>query len=121
MSNYDVTKIQELFKKHGITQFNVVNVCENDNGILIHVEPKETFAKYCRTKFPKRFKFKNDNELYEVEKFYINLGGTIKIVFILKKYGVILNVYSLYECEHLENFKTKYLDMTIDEIIEEDF
>lgn len=78
------------------------------------------FAEYCRKNFPKKFKFKSCNKVYEAEKFYINVNGIVKIVFALKKDGVILNIISLYECEHPELFGNDYLNLRIDEVIKED-
>lgn len=123
MIEYDITKIKQIFKEHDLFQFEVVNVYTNENGTLIHVRDmkKQTVAEYCRNKSPKRFIFKNNDDVYEVQKFYINVNSHVKIVFTLKKDDEILNVFSLYECENSNLFANDYLCLSIDDVIKEDF
>ena len=122
MTEYDITKIKQIFDEHGIFQFEVINVHTNDNDIFIHVKEciKQTVAEYCKKNVPKRFRFKNNNELYEVEKFYINVESHVKMVFVLKKDAVILNIFTLYECENSNLFANEYLHLSIDKVIKED-
>ena len=109
------------------------NPAYNSADYTLHLEPKaidsyntaaakkkQTVAEYCKNNFPKRFKFKNNGDVYEVQKFYINVNSHVKIVFTLQKDEKILNVISLYECEHPELFANNYLTMSIDEVIKED-
>lgn len=95
----------------------------SDSGEDINVRlkrKKQTFAEYCKKNLPKKFKFKNNDNVYEAEKFYINVNRDVKIVFVLKKNDKTLNVFSLYECEHPELFGIDYLNLRIDEVIKED-
>ena len=63
---------------------------------------------------------KNNDDVYEVQKFYINVNSNVKIVFTLKKDDEILNIFSLYECENSNLFANDYLELSIDEVIKED-
>lgn len=82
---------------------------------------KQTVAEYCRNNYPKRFIFKNNDDVYEVQKFYINENSNVKTVFTLKKDGEILDVFSLYECKNSNLFANNYLCLSIDNVIKEDF
>lgn len=122
MIKYEVDKIKQILEDNENFPFEVLNVTKDDNHFFIHVgENKKIFAEYCRNNFPKKFKFKSHNKVYEAEKFYINVDGHVKVVFVLKEDDVILNIFSLYECEHPELFANDYLNLSIDEVIKEDY
>ena len=122
MEDYNVSNMQRLFENGGIRDFVIRSVEFHDGLIKLSIEKKETISKYCKYHLPKYLKFKSKNDVYELEKFYvaINVCGPVMPVFVLKKDGEILEVTSLYECEHSDLFYNKYLDMFIDEIIKED-
>lgn len=112
--------MQRLFDNGGIRDFLVKSVTFNDGEIELSIERKKrTIAEYCRNNIPKKIEFKHDKELYELEKFYINVDSHVEIVYAFKKYGKILELISIYECENPNLFVNKTLHMNIDEIIKE--
>lgn len=125
MAEGGVSEIKQILEENEKFSFKILNVIKDGDYFFIHVrenkKKKQIFAEYCRKNFPKKFKFKSYNKVYEAERFYINVNGSVKIVFALKKDGVILNISSLYECEHPELFANDYLNLSIDEVIKEEY
>lgn len=122
MNHYDITEIKKFFNNNPF-DFDVSDVYSDSDECInvILKEKKQTFAEYCGRNIPKKFKFKNNDNVYEAEKFLINVDRVVKTVFVLKKNDITLNVFSLYECRHSELFGNYYLDLRIDEVIKEDY
>lgn len=112
----DVVELEKNFKEN-LPTFNIIGVDSLDSGEIVIRVRKKTLAEYCRRNFPNEIEFKSGNEVYNVEKFYINVNNSVKMVFVIRKNNMILSVISLYECEHSDCFANEYLNMSIDEII----
>lgn len=118
MSKYNITEIRELFEKH-ITAFDVADVREDEKGFFIYLKEKMSLASYLQEKCVSYLKFKNGNVIYEAKRFFINIKGSVSMVFVIKKGTEEVDVLSLYEINHYENFTNEYADLVIDEIIKE--
>lgn len=118
MKYYNLSDVRKLIEEK-IPQFEVDGMCFDGGGFNVHLKPKITLAEYCRNNSPKSLIFKNNSILYKIERFYINVDGHIKFVYVLKKADNIVNVISSYEFKHPENFANEYLEMHVEEILEE--
>lgn len=116
----DIKVIKEIFTQN-LTSFDILKIDTLESGdIDICVRKRQSLAEYCRNRFPYSSEIKSGDQVYNVAKFYINIGEGIKVVFVIRKDYEILNVFSLYECKHPDLFSNEILNMKIDEIIKED-
>ena len=116
--DYNKAKIEEIFKEHKISQFEVKNVFTNKNEIIIHVLPKEILGEYLAKKAINYLKFRSGNIIYEVKRSFINISG-LHIVYMITEDGSIKDAFSLYEIKRREHFSNNLLLVNIDEIITE--